>query len=68
MAIPSIPSSALLSICNIVKRNLVNRITININNIQSSNTLHHGRHILETGNKLIIPLPVTINRGETGST
>ncbi|PKY54383.1 hypothetical protein RhiirA4_426738 [Rhizophagus irregularis] len=41
------------------------RITINIDNTQSRNILHHGKHI---GNKLIItPLPVTINRKEMGT-
>ncbi|CAB5198160.1 unnamed protein product [Rhizophagus irregularis] len=48
------------------KNNFVNRITININNKQSKNTLHHGKHTLKAGNKLTIPLPVTINRREMG--
>uniref|UniRef100_U9UNR1 Uncharacterized protein n=1 Tax=Rhizophagus irregularis (strain DAOM 181602 / DAOM 197198 / MUCL 43194) TaxID=747089 RepID=U9UNR1_RHIID len=60
MNIPPIPLSA---INNFVQNNLVNRITININNTQSRNTFHHGKHI---GNKLITPLPVTINRREMG--
>ncbi|CAB5368374.1 unnamed protein product [Rhizophagus irregularis] len=60
MNIPPIPLSA---INNFIQNNLVNRITININNTQSRNTLHHGKHI---GNKLITPLPVTINRREMG--
>ncbi|PKY58155.1 hypothetical protein RhiirA4_549956 [Rhizophagus irregularis] len=60
MNIPPIPLSA---INHFVQNNLVNRITININNNQSRNTLHHGKHI---GNKLITPLPVTINRREMG--
>jgi hypothetical protein len=63
MNIPPIPLSA---INNFVQNNLVNRITININNTQSRNTLHHGKHTLEIGNKLIIPLPVTINHREMG--
>jgi hypothetical protein len=67
MVIPSIPSSALSSISNIIERTIMNRITININNTQSRNTLHHGRNILEIGNKSITPLPVTINCGETRS-
>ena len=60
MSIPPIPLSA---INNFIQNNLVNNITININNTQSKNTLHHGKH---TGNKLITPLPVTINRREMG--
>ncbi|CAB5374674.1 unnamed protein product [Rhizophagus irregularis] len=60
MNIPPIPLSA---INNFVQNNLVNRITININNTQSRNTLHHGKHI---GNNLLTPLPVTINRREMG--
>ncbi|GET53643.1 hypothetical protein GLOIN_2v1787352 [Rhizophagus irregularis DAOM 181602=DAOM 197198] len=64
MNIPPIPLSA---INNFVQNNLVNRITININNTKSKNTLHHGKHTLEIGNKLITPLPVTINRKEMGS-
>ncbi|CAB4491081.1 unnamed protein product [Rhizophagus irregularis] len=32
------------------------------------NTLHHGRYVLGIGNKSVTPLPVTINRKETGST
>ncbi|PKB98018.1 hypothetical protein RhiirA5_432097 [Rhizophagus irregularis] len=42
------------------KNNFVNRITININNKQSKNTLHHGKHTLKAGNKLTIPLPATL--------
>ncbi|CAB5374668.1 unnamed protein product [Rhizophagus irregularis] len=64
MNIPLIPLSA---INNFVQNNLVNRITININNTQSRNNLHHGKHTLEIGNKLITPLPVTINSREMKS-
>ncbi|PKC05192.1 hypothetical protein RhiirA5_421205 [Rhizophagus irregularis] len=59
----NIPPILLSVVNNFVQNNLVNRITININNTQSRNTLHHGKHI---GNKLITPLPVTINRREMG--
>ncbi|GES91011.1 hypothetical protein GLOIN_2v1788316 [Rhizophagus clarus] len=67
MIIPSNPLSTLLSINNFIQNNFFNRITINIDNSQSRNTLHHGRCILGIGNKLIKPLPVTINRREMGS-
>jgi hypothetical protein len=52
--------SLILSTARFINNKLVNRITININNIQSRNTLHHGKHLLRTRNKLI--RPVTINR------
>ncbi|CAB4398737.1 unnamed protein product [Rhizophagus irregularis] len=63
----SIQESLILSAAKFTKNILVNRITININNTQSRNTLHHGRCVLGIGNKLITPLPVMINRRETGS-
>ncbi|RGB44219.1 hypothetical protein C1646_778696 [Rhizophagus diaphanus] len=63
----SIQESLILSAAKFTKNILVNRITININNTQSRNTLHHGRCIHGIGNKLITPLPVMINRRETGS-
>ncbi|PKB98019.1 hypothetical protein RhiirA5_432098 [Rhizophagus irregularis] len=59
-----IPPILLSAINNFVQNNLVNRITINIDNTQSRNILHYGKHI---GNKLITPLPVTINRKEMGT-
>ncbi|CAB4442614.1 unnamed protein product [Rhizophagus irregularis] len=63
----SIQESLILSAAKFTKNILINRITININNIQSRNTLHHGRSVLGIGNKLITPLPVMINRRETES-
>ncbi|GBB89247.1 hypothetical protein RclHR1_15920009 [Rhizophagus clarus] len=67
MVIPSISPSDLLPVNNFIQNNLINRITINIDNTQSGNTLHHGKRILGIGNKLIKPLPVMTNRRETGS-
>ncbi|CAB4442711.1 unnamed protein product [Rhizophagus irregularis] len=63
----SIQESLILSAAKFTKNILINRITININNTQSRNTLHHGRSVLGIGNKLITPLPVMINRRETES-
>ncbi|RGB44229.1 hypothetical protein C1646_748955 [Rhizophagus diaphanus] len=60
MNVPPIPLSG---INKFIQNNLVNRITININNTQSRNTLHHGKH---SGNKLITPLPVTIKSQRNG--
>ncbi|CAB5198164.1 unnamed protein product [Rhizophagus irregularis] len=68
MSQSSIPESLILSATKFTKNILVNKITININNTQSRNTLHHGRYVLGIGNKSVTPLPVTINRKETGST
>ncbi|GBB87492.1 hypothetical protein RclHR1_13990002 [Rhizophagus clarus] len=61
MVFPSIPSSALSSIGTIIKKVLINRITIKIDNTKSNHKLHHGKRFL--GNSLIKPLPVTIGHG-----
>ncbi|PKY58833.1 hypothetical protein RhiirA4_481080 [Rhizophagus irregularis] len=63
----SILESLIMTAAKFTKNILVNRIKINITNTQSRNTLHHGRCVHGIGNKLITPLPVMINRRETGS-
>ncbi|GBB87491.1 hypothetical protein RclHR1_13990001 [Rhizophagus clarus] len=65
MAISTISISDIASINNFLETTFTNKIKINVNNTQSTNTLHHGKRIL--GNTLITPLPVTINRGEEGT-